>query len=540
VATTPATHFSASAVYGQYGSFISNIGNLNGVSASSLLRPKGVAVPGNGGIYVADYDNNRVLYFPYDSSTHRASTTAAAVYGQGASGTGFATNASGASATGMYEPRGVAVDGSGGIYVADLGNNRVLYFPYDSSTGRASTTATTVYGQGPSGTSFTTNAYGAGATSMYEPWGVAVDGSGGLYVAEYWNNRVLYFPYDSSMGRAGTTATTVYGQPDFTSRRHGTSATNMFGPMGVAVDGSGNLYVADSDNNRVLYFPYDSGTGHASTTVTTVYGQGASGISFATNAPGTSATSLYFPQDVAVDGSGDLYVADSFNSRVLYFSYDGSTHRASTIAAAVYGQPDFTSSGYSSSATSMDLPVGVAVDGSGGLYVADANNNRLLYFASQAPATATNTTTPVPPTVVPPVAQSTALPTPLPTTPPRRIPSLVIYNEWPTEVGGRTLPCDIPGNTHGAHEPGCEIVSSIWLPGASVTYTITYPDGSWQTFTDVADYRGHSLHPFNVAYLPQTSGRTGPDHLARIMVTAVSRQGLQAGPVRTQFAVIRP
>jgi hypothetical protein len=96
---------------------------------------------------------------------------------------------------------------------------------------------------------------------------------------------------------------------------------------------------------------------------------------------------------------------------------------------------------------------------------------------------------------------------------------LVIYNEWRTEVGGRTLPCDIPGNTNGEHEPGCEIVSSIWLPGASVTYTVTYPDGSRQTFTDVADYRGHSLHPFNVAYLPQ---------------------GLRVGPVRTRFAVIRP
>jgi hypothetical protein len=101
------------------------------------------------------------------------------------------------------------------------------------------------------------------------------------------------------------------------------------------------------------------------------------------------------------------------------------------------------------------------------------------------------------------------------------------------------MPCDIPGNTNGAHELGCEIVSSIWLPGATVHYTLTYPDGSVETFVDVADYRGHSLHPFNVHYRPRTPGHDRPDNVAHILVSAVSKDGLQGGPAKTRFAVIR-
>ena len=89
---------------------------------------------------------------------------------------------------------GLAVDGSGGLYVADYSNNRVLHFPYNASAGHASTTADAVYGQGGSFTSSTGNNGGASASSLNIPAGVAVDGSGGLYVADYSNNRVLHFP----------------------------------------------------------------------------------------------------------------------------------------------------------------------------------------------------------------------------------------------------------------------------------------------------------------------------------------------------------
>jgi hypothetical protein len=339
-----------SQVYGQGGSFTANTANNGGVSATSLSYPFGVALDGSGGLYVADTNTNRVLYYP------AGSTTASRVYGQPSFSTNTANNG-GVSATSLFSPQSVAVDGSGGLYVADQANNRVLYYPVGS------TTSSRVYGQ-PSFTTNTANTSGVSATSLNQPNGVAVDGSGGLYVSDEQNNRVLYYPAGS------TTATRVYGQPSFTTNtanNGGVSATSLNLPFGMAVDGNGNLYVTDISNNRVLYYPAGS------TTASRVYGQ----PNFTANNAGVSATSLYNPQSVAVDGGGALYVADFGNSRVLYYP------AGSTTASQVYGQPNFTANTRNNggvSATSLNLPSGVAVDSSGDLYVADSYNQRVLYY----------------------------------------------------------------------------------------------------------------------------------------------------------------
>ena len=124
----------------------------------------------------------------------------------------------------MDSPQGLAVDASGGLYVADSENNRVLYFPYDSSTGRASTTPSAVYGQAQDDFVGRTSdncpqdqAYPNCATSLSNPWDVAVDGHGGLYVVDTGNYRVLYYPPSNGGGPAQTTATAFYGQPAMSS-----------------------------------------------------------------------------------------------------------------------------------------------------------------------------------------------------------------------------------------------------------------------------------------------------------------------------------
>ena len=130
-------------------------------------------------------------------------------------------------------------------------------------------TAGVVYGQGGSFTSVLENNGGVSANSLYLRSNVAVDGNGNLYVADGGNNRVLYYPAGSTTANAGLRAERQLHQQHREQRR-AVSANSLNNPYGVAVDSSGNLYVADSNNNRVLFYPAGS------TTATRVYGQGGS------------------------------------------------------------------------------------------------------------------------------------------------------------------------------------------------------------------------------------------------------------------------
>jgi sugar lactone lactonase YvrE len=347
----------AGIVYGQGGSFTTGTLNNGGVSASSLYNPWGLAFDPNGNLYVADRNNNRVLYYP------AGSTTATRVYGQLGSFTSTVADIGGSiSANGLDNPYAVAVDSSGNLYVGDGNNNRVLYYP------AGSTTATRVYGQNGSFTSGTANNGGISANSLQGPGGLAVDSSGNLYIEA--TNRILFFPAGS------TTATRVYGQGgSFTTQTpnyNGVSATSIGGEGAIALDGSGNLYYADQLNHRVLFYPAGS------TTATRVYGQNGSFTSNTANNGGISANSLDQPSAVALDASGNLYVTEYLNNRVLFYP------AGSTTATRVYGQGgSFTSQTGNLggiSANSVDQPVGVAVDPSGNLFVSDIFNNRVLEY----------------------------------------------------------------------------------------------------------------------------------------------------------------
>ena len=342
----------AKRVYGQSGIFTSGSQNTNGLSANSLCSARGVTVASDG-IYVADGCNNRVLYFP------GTSTTATRVYGQLGNFNTSTANNGGISANSLNGPLGVAVD-SGGVYIVDTNNNRVLYY---SGT---STTATRVYGQGGSFTTATANNGGLSANSINNPFGIAVD-SGGVYVADFSNSRVLYFAGTS------TTATRVYGQGgNFASATYnngGVSANSIAGPAALAVDASG-LYIADSGNHRVLYFV---GT---STTATRVYGQTGSFTTNSANQGGISADSLNGPFGITLNGSG-VFISDRSNNRILFYSSN------STSASRVYGQGNSFASTTANkggiNASSLNDPWGITAD-STGLYIADQGNSRVLFY----------------------------------------------------------------------------------------------------------------------------------------------------------------
>lgn len=383
----------APVVYGQP-DFTSNALNRGAdASAESFNFPLGIALDADGGIYVADRENHRILYFASDGDT-----TADRVYGQHGSFTAHISNNNGAgnsgpsSADSLSQPTVVAYDATtGGIYVTDRDNHRVLYYADDGDT-----TADRVYGQfGMFNRNMTNN---DGTANYGEPsadnlgtyiLGVVVDMEGGLYVSDSSNHRVLYFANDGD-----TTADRVYGQfdnfntgarnNDGTGRLGTPSANSLNFPRGLAVDASGGLYVADRDNNRILYFANDGDT-----TADRVYGQFGSLSTNAENNDGSgntgtpSADNLSHPKGIALDAAGGLYVADTLNHRVLYFANDGDT-----TADWVYGQSGSFASGVSNndgsgasgapSADSLAGPQGIMAGPDGRVYISDTNNNRLI------------------------------------------------------------------------------------------------------------------------------------------------------------------
>lgn len=237
------------------------------------------------------------------------------------------------------------------------------------------TAADRVFGQ-PDFTHNVVNNGGLSAISLYANAGVALDAQGNLYVADTNNNRVLQYNAPLS---AGATADRVFGQPDFThstANNGGISANSLVAPNGVALDAQGNLYVADSGNNRVLVYDAPLSLG---ATADHVFGQ-PDFTHNSSNNGGISANSLSFPASVALDAQGNLYVADGGNSRVLEYDAPLTTDRT---AERVFGQPDFTHSTVNNggvSATSLYAPSGVALDAQGNLYVGDTNNHRVLEY----------------------------------------------------------------------------------------------------------------------------------------------------------------
>ena len=272
----------------------------------------------------------------------------------------------------LWEPGDVVSDRAGNLYVADTSNHRVLVYHAPLSTHQA---ASVVLGQ-PDFTHNDANNGNPSASSLFNPIAVALDAAGNLFVADAGNNRVLEFDAPLSTHQA---ASRVFGQPDFTSgagNNGGIGPNTLVGPLGVAVDAHGDLYVADGSNNRVLEYNAPLSTHQAANHV---FGQ----PDFTHNDPnngGLSADSLSLPHGLALDQHDNLYIADNGPSRVL--EYDAPlTH--DTTADHVFGQPDFMSGAQNNggiSDHSLSFPVGVALDAQDDLYVGDAGNNRVLEF----------------------------------------------------------------------------------------------------------------------------------------------------------------
>src|SRR3984957_3007895 len=313
-------------------SFISNQDSIDGTpNAATLSFPNGIAVDFKDNLYVADEFNARVLEHDTPCAgwvgSQIAGQSASRLWGQGTDFTGENCNQGGISASTLCNPAAVVFDSAHNLYIADGGNSRGLEYPYSAGDGFASTAAATVFGIDSSGTNFSTHSGcpGASSISMCFPAGLALDSKDNLIVSDSGHNRIMIFntPLNGSSGEAGAgdvTADEVIGQPDFVSRSLAHSVSGLSSPQQLATDAADDLYVADSNNNRVLEYLHNGTSGFPDTAADSVWGQ-PDFLAFHCN-EGTSfpsQTGLCFPNGVAVDSTGILYIADAGNNRVLRY-----------------------------------------------------------------------------------------------------------------------------------------------------------------------------------------------------------------------------
>ncbi len=294
---------------------------------------------------------------------------------------GQADFVSGSSGTGnnrFASPRSVVVDAATGkVFVADSSHHRVLRFSSaDALTNGAAAEA--VLGQ----TNFTNISANRGlffptAATLNAPRGLAME-SGNLWVADYRNNRVLRFDNAATIA-SGAFATQVLGQANFGTTASGNTNSSLFRPIDLTIRNN-NLWVVDANNHRVIRF--DAVTTkplNGGATADSVLGQ----ANFNQSASGTSSTRFEDPSGIVIDSSGVLWISDTTNQRILRFD-NAATLSNGAAADGVLGQATFTTDVSGTTQAMLREPGGLDVDGSGRLFVTDIDNYRVLIFNSAA------------------------------------------------------------------------------------------------------------------------------------------------------------
>jgi uncharacterized protein (TIGR03437 family) len=416
--TSGATDPAAALVIGQAGLTVAN-GPATILDRNTLAVPAGLAFDSAGHLFVSDSGANRLLVYTPPFSNGMAASRLAGIVNPAPSG---------ATASTLSSPSGFVMINNGPA-VLDTGDNRLLIFNAYSSWPALASGDTTfanpppvaiaVLGQadfttstanaGHAQASFTSN--GATIPTFSSPVAAAVGVNGDVFVVDAGNNRVLVYPNggQAAAGQAAA-ATVVLGQSDFPYNSpnsiHGREF--YFGPSylgydaGIAVDSSTStphLYVSDPNNNRVLGFADARKVGPGvqadivigepdMATAVCNYG-GVTNPSTETHAPARQPTqsSLCYPTGLAVDpGTGDLYVADSSNGRVLRFPAPFAAGTSNPQANLVLGQSGFTGiSNPTASQSVMEFPYGLVFDPARGLLVSDEAANRVLLFSMTNP-----------------------------------------------------------------------------------------------------------------------------------------------------------
>ena len=331
--------------------------------AGGLYRPAGVSAQ-NGAVYASNTGDNLLAALANGSNTVVAGALDRYGFDPGQDG-GAAVDAS------LYQPSGTAIDSAGNVYVADSGDNVVLEIT--KADGKIHLVAGTGVAGG-AGATITAGSTGK-TVNLYRPESVAIAGNGDLYIADTYDNRIVEVtPAGAARLVAGT------GKAGYTG--DGAAATNarLSQPAGLALDSAQDVYVADSSNNVIRRIDAHTGV------ITTVAGDYAAdqkansclGGYGGDGGPATSAL-LNDPQGIALDGAGDLFIADTFNNAIREVAPDGTISTVVNAGAAA-GSENTSPAGSGSvpGRTMLNTPFAVSVDSTtNALYVADTRNNSI-------------------------------------------------------------------------------------------------------------------------------------------------------------------
>jgi RHS repeat-associated protein len=321
-----------------------------GPAIEAQLFSSDVTVDASGNLYIADSGNHRIRKV----DTSGIITTVA---GNGTSG--YSGDGGPATQAQLNYPWGVAVDASGNLYIIDSGNYRIR--KVDTSG-----IITTVAGNGTGG--YSGDGGPAIEAQLYGLRGIAVDASGNLYIADYNTQRVRKVDPSGIIETVAGNGTAGYsgdGGP--------ATEAQLYRPWGLAVDASGNLYIGDRDNNRVRMVDLSG-------TITTLAGIGPSGLNnggYSGDGGLAAEAELNGPNRLAVDASGNLYITDGYNKRIRKVDPSGII---TTLAGN--GTAGYSDDGEPATQAQLNYPVGVAVDPSGNVLIADNVNRRIRKVAT--------------------------------------------------------------------------------------------------------------------------------------------------------------
>ena len=350
------------ALHAQYAINVVAGGGPNGLPAlsSSIGFPGGIARDAlTGNIYVADADSSRI--FKIDVSGTPAVTVFAG-NGSGSAGEGgYSGDGGPATLAQLGRPDGVAVDASGNVFIADTDNSVIREVAFGSGT--ISTVAGTYYPP-TEGCNNSGDNESATSAQLCRPGGVFVDASGNIFIADTENSVIREVV--AATGNIQTVAGNAILGAGYSGDDAAATSAQLKFPYGVFVDISGNIFIADTENSAVREVVKATGN------IITVAGSATLGAGYSGDGSTATNAQLDLPNDVFVDSSGDILIADTQNSAVR--EVNASSGNIQTVAGSATLGAGYSGDGAAATGAQLHLPNGLFVDSSGNIIFADSHN----------------------------------------------------------------------------------------------------------------------------------------------------------------------